>query len=155
MSQENVEVARRLYPLGVDLVATFADREGFKAMWGVFESLMQPDFETVSAPGQIPLSGAGADDPSRPIFYGMDGFVSSFRDWLSAWQSWVVTATEFIDVDETRVLVLLDVRARSMTHQVEIPIEGANLLTFSDGRLGRLEIFFDRAQAREAAGLKD
>ena len=53
------------------------------------------------------------------------------------------------------MLVLLDVRARSMTHQVEIPIEGANLLTFSDGRLGRLEIFFERAQAREAAGLSE
>ena len=30
--------------------------EGFEGTWRVFESLVQPDFETVSAPGQIPLS---------------------------------------------------------------------------------------------------
>jgi hypothetical protein len=48
---------------------------------------------------------------------------------------------------------MLDIRARSRTHQVELPFEGANLLTFRDGRVGRLELFFDRAQARAAAGL--
>ena len=39
----------------------------------------------------------------------------------------MATPTDFIDVDENRVLVMLDVRARSKTHQVEMPIEGANL----------------------------
>jgi hypothetical protein len=116
---------------------------------------VHPDLETVTVPGQVPLSGAGANDPSRPIFHGVDGFVASFRDWLSAWESWVVTATDFIDVDESRVLVMLDVRARSRTHQVEMPIEGANLLTLRDGRLARLELFFERAQALEAAGLRE
>ncbi len=81
--------------------------------------------------------------------------MATFRDWLSAWESWVVTATDFIDVNENRVLVLLDVRARSKTHHVEMPIEGANLLTLRDGRLARLELFFDRAQALEAAGLRE
>jgi hypothetical protein len=75
MSQENVEIARGLYPGGVDLVAALAEPEGFKA---AFEPLVQPDFETVTVPGQVPLSGAGADDPSRPIFHGVDGFVASF-----------------------------------------------------------------------------
>ena len=152
MSEENVEFARALFPGDVDLVATLADAEGFEA---AFEPLVHPNFETITVPGQVPLRGAGAEDPSRPIFYGVDGFVNSFRDWLSAWESWVVTATDFIDVDESRVLVLLDVRARSKTHQVEVPVEGANLLTLSDGKLSRLELFFDRAQALEAAGLRE
>lgn len=43
-----------------------------------------------------------------------------------------MTATEFIEVDANRVLVMVDVRAR---------------------KLERLEHFFDRARAREAAGL--
>ena len=147
MSQENVEVVRRLYPGSVDLVATLGGPEGFEATRVVFEPLVHPDFETVSVPGQVPLSGAGAENPSRPIFYGVDGFVNAFRDWLSAW------ATDFIDVDENRVV--LDMRARSKTHQVEMPIEGANLMTLSGGKLARLELFFDRDQAREAAGLSE
>jgi hypothetical protein len=67
----------------------------------------------------------------------------------------VVAPTDFIDVDENRVLVMLGVRARSKTHQVEMPVEGANLLTIKDGRVARLELFFDRAQALEAAGLSE
>jgi hypothetical protein len=150
MAETNVEVARRLFPETVDLVALFSNVEAVRV---ALVPLVQPDFETITVPGQVPLAGVGAEDPSRPIFRGVDGFVESFRDWLSAWESWVVTAVDFVDADENRVLVLLDVLARSKTHQVEIPIEGANLLTLRDAKLARLELFFDRDQAREEAGL--
>jgi hypothetical protein len=131
MSQENVKIVRRFYPGSVDMVSSFGDPEGFEATRAALEPLVHPDFETVTVPGQIPL------------------------DWLSAWESWVVTPTEFVDVDENRVLVLIEVRARSKTHQVEMPIEGANLLTLRDGKLARLELFFERALALEAARLSE
>jgi hypothetical protein len=35
------------------------------------------------------------------------------------------------------------------------PIEGANLMTLRDGKLSRLELFFDRCQTLEAAGLRE
>lgn len=116
---------------------------------------MHPDLETVAVPGQVPLSGAGAADPSQPTYRGLEGFAAAFRDWLSAWEIWAVTPTDFVEVDESRVLVLMDVRARSKTHQVEMPIEGANLITIRDGKLARLELFFDRDQALEASGLSE
>ena len=129
---------------------------GASEVWrATFGPIAHPDFETIAVPGQLPLSGAGAEDPSQPTYYGLEGFAAAFRDWLSAWETWVVTATDFIDVDESRVLVVLDVGARSKTHQVEMPIEGANLVTIRDGKLARLELFFDRDQAIEAAGLRD
>jgi ketosteroid isomerase-like protein len=103
------------------------------------------------------LGDPGMDVPpgSPSISDGIDGFVSVFRDWFSAWETWVVTATDFIDVDENRVLVMLDIRARSKTHQVEMPVEGANLLTIKDGKVARWEFFFDRDQALKAAGLSE
>ena len=131
------------------------DPGAFEVWRATFGPIAHPDFETIAVPGQLPLSGAGTEDPSRPTYYGLEGFAAAFRDWLSAWETWVVTATDFIDVDESRVLVVLDVRARSKTHQVEMPIEGANLVTIRDGKLARLELFFDRDQAIEAAGLRD
>jgi hypothetical protein len=152
MSQENVELARRLFPGEVDVVAVLADRKALDATLG---PLVQPDFETVTVPGQVPVSGADAQDASRPMVHGLDGFVSGFGDWLSAWETWVVTPTDFIDVDENRVLVMLDIRARSKTHQVEMPVEGANLLTINDGRIARIELFFERGEALEAAGLRE
>lgn len=152
---ENIELARTIFPGPFDIVVGFTDPEGWKATRPALEPLVHPDFETVTAPGQVPLSGVGSEDSSRPVFHGLDGFVTAFSDWLSAWESWVVTATDFIEVDEDRVLVMLDVRARSKTHQVEMPFEGANLLTMRAGKLARLELFFDRVQAREAAGLSE
>lgn len=155
MSPGNLTLARSFYPGTIDLVALLGDPEGDKAWRAAVEPLVHPDFEIVSTPGQVPLSGAGGKDPGRPVFYGLDGFATAFREWLSAWESWEVTATDFIEVDAERLLALLDVRARSRTHQVEMPVESANLLTFRDQRLVRLELFFDRTEAREAAGLAE
>jgi hypothetical protein len=155
MSQENVDAARRFYPGTVDMVALLADPASHQAIREVFEPLVHPDFETVTVPGQVPLSGIGTRDPSRPTLHGLDGFLGGFREWFDAWERWAVTATQFIDVDAEGVLVMIDVLARSKTHQVEMPIEGANLLTFRDDRLARLELLFDRAQALEAAGLRE
>ena len=49
MSQENVEVARTLYPGEVDVVAVLADRKALDAALG---PLVQPDFETVTVPAK-------------------------------------------------------------------------------------------------------
>jgi hypothetical protein len=155
MSQANVEVARRFVPESVDWVALLADPGALELARRAVEPMVRSDAETVTVPGQVPLEGGGSEDPSQPTYRGIDGFLSAFGDWLSAWESWVVTPSDFIDVDEERVLVLLEVRARSKTHQVEIPIEAANLLTLRDGKVARMELFFDRAQAHEAAGLSD
>lgn len=85
----------------------------------------------------------------------MDGFLSFWREWLSAWGTWILGPPEFIEVDENRVLLIYEVRARSKTHQVEMTFEGGNLLTLRDGRLTRLELFFERDKALEAAGLSE
>jgi len=115
MSRKNVELARRLYPLypeTVDYVWLFSTPHGLEALRLASEAVMHPDYETVTVPGQVPLSGANAAGPAQPRVQGLDGLVSGFRDWLSAWETWEVSATDFIDTDD-RVLVLLDVRARS------------------------------------------
>ena len=157
MSQQNVEIVRRFYPGSVDMVATIADPETFEAVRVAWEPLVHRDFETVVA-GEVLLAGS-AEIPggsSRPVTHGWDGFASAFRDWLSAWESWVITTpTDFIDVDENRVLALFEVRARSKTHQVEMPIEVANLWTLRDRKVARLELFLDQEEALEAAGLEE
>jgi hypothetical protein len=86
---------------------------------------------------------------------GIEGFLAAWLDWLNAWETWVVTPAEFIDVDEEHVLVLLDVQARSKTHQVDIPLPSANLLTLREGKLVRLEMFPTQPEALEAAGLSE
>jgi hypothetical protein len=156
MSAENVELARSIFPGTYDLAGLFADPKAYAAFRAALEARVHSDLEIVLPPEAVPPADPGTGIPSgssRATSFGIDGFMAGFGDWLSAWESWVITPDEVIDVDDERVLVLLDIEARSKTHGVEMPVEGANLLTVRDGKLARLELFLDRAEARAAAGL--
>ena len=153
MSQENVELAKRLYPGVVDIVPILAEPAAWIAL---AEPLVHPRFETV---GQgLAMSSGGleaAQESIRRSVYGIQGFIDVWRDFLGAWDSWVITPAQVLDVDDERVLVLLDIRARSKTHGVEIPIAAANLLTFQEEKLTRLELFNTQSEAFEATGLSE
>jgi hypothetical protein len=153
MSEENVELARRLYPERMDLAATFADSEALEAVQAAFKPLVHPEFEIVADPRYQMLLGEPGEQLT--VFFGIDGFVSAFREWFSEWESWVVTPTDFIDVDDNRVLVVAEISGRSKAQQIDMTVQGGNVLTFGDGRLTRLELFFRRADALEAAGLSE
>jgi hypothetical protein len=151
MPQKNLDVARAIYPGEVDLVIAFAQPELIDQL----RPLVHPDFEGIFEARSIPmgLAGMASGDEPQPTARGFDALLASWRDWLSAWETWVITPTEFVEVDDERVLVLMSVRARSKTHQVEMPLEGANLLNIRGGKLARLEMFLDESDALEAAGL--
>ena len=152
MSEENVELARQFYPGTVDAVAVFDD----PALIDAIASALHPEFEMVGE--AVAMDTTTVEDPeqsARRTAHGIDGFVDSWRDFLVAWETCDATAIEFIDVDAERVLVLIDVRARSRTHGVVIPTEGANLLTFREGKIARLELFPTRPPALKAAGLSE
>jgi hypothetical protein len=151
VADQHLEIARILFPGDMDLAVALADPEGFEAAFG---PLLHSDFATVIAPSALPPVGIAAGDAAQQVYYGMDGFLNVFREVLSAWESWVINPTEFIVVDESRVLVITDIKARSRTHHVEIPVPGANLLTFREAKIARLENYLDRRPAFEAAGLR-
>lgn len=149
MSGENVEIARRLFPGAVDVVEILGDPD---VLGSVLEPLVHPDFETVADPQALGLLREPGVAGSSGVARGIAGFVSRYREWLSAWEAWVVTPIEIIEVDTNRVLVVVEMRARSRTHGVEIEMQGANLLTLREGRLARWELFLRRADAFEAIG---
>jgi hypothetical protein len=146
MSEENVELARHLYPGPIDMARVIADPEATRAFRERFEPLAEPDFETRVDPAAVAVGfGENAQGP--------EGFLDIFREWVGAFESWIAEATEFLEVDDDRVLVMCTFLARWEGQQAELEVEGANLLTFRDGRLLRLELFLDRADALNAAGI--
>jgi len=157
MSEENVEMARRFYPARIDLAAVFASPEVLATLRAEFESLVDPAFETVADPSYQMLLGDPDDveEPTGLAVYGLDGFTGIFAEWLSGWESWMFIPVEFIDVDESRVLVVADISGRSKAQQAEMTTRGGNLLTFGDGRLTRIELFLRQADALKAAGLSE
>lgn len=153
MSQQNVALAKRFYPGSIDLVPIIAEPAAWIAF---FEPLVDPRFETVGEGLAMSSGGvSAAQESTRRSVYGIQGFIEVWRDFLGAWDSWVITPAKLLDVDEERVLVLLDIRARSKSHGVEMPMGAANLLSFRDGRLVRMELFNTQSEALEAVGLTE
>ena len=161
MSEENVRMARELYSLGpIDHVAVFSDPTLLSAFRTEFEPRVHPDFEVVfETVGDLPAAPLQDTQPDsqgeKRSASGIDGFIAAWGDWMTAWESWVPEPVDYIEAGDDRVLVLIDVQARSKTHQVEMLVEGANLLTIEDGKVTRLELFMDRTNARTAAGLSE
>ena len=151
MSEANLETAKALFAAPIDMCAAFATPATLDAARAHFEPLFHPDFETVHDPRAAGL-GIG-QSPGEGVSNGIDGFIALWQDYLSAWESWVVTPAGFMDVDDQRVLVLLSYQGRSKTHGAEIALDGGNVLTLRNGRVARVELFFNRLDALEAVRL--
>ena len=134
MSEENVEIVRRIY-------AAWERGDYSSAEWA------HPEIEYVSADGPAPGSSTG-----------LAGMAGVFRDWLGAWEEWRVEAEEYRELNGERVLVLFHFSARGKTSGLDIgqiSTKGASLFHLRGGKVTRLVQYFDRNAALEAAGLTE
>ena len=130
MSQENVEVVRRVYE-----------------EWsrGDFSSgdVFDPDveFDMVDWPGQ---------DRSR----GIDEMRQAWRASLSAWEDFRAEPTGFIE-NGAHVVVPTHVTARGRGSGAAVTAETATVWTLDSGKVIRLALHWDAAAALEAGGLSE
>jgi ketosteroid isomerase-like protein len=129
MSQENVEVMRRLV-----------------------EATAVGDYETAVADLD---SDVEIDDTDIPESTGAD----SFRQWLSRWdeiwESWRIESLELLPSNEDKVLALFRMIAKGKGSGIELERDDALLGEFRDGKIIRLGYYNDQQRAREAAGLSE
>src|SRR5262245_32963190 len=133
MSQENVEILRRLYEhwAAGDFPADFFD----------------PDVE---------FSRTGAQTPDMEgRWFGLDQFLAAFREYLQPLSDLRIEAERFIDLSRDRVLVLSRQTARGKQSGVPIESEFGDLFTLRDVRIVRYDSYWNRADALEAAGLSE
>ena len=136
MSQENVEIVRRLYAKWEDEIFQLDDEMIF--------DLIDPEVEW---------------DVSRRIFdpgvyHGHDGvreFVDGLRD---VWESGRIEPLEFIPAGE-EVVVPVRLAFVSKTERQPVTANAAHLWTMRDGKVIRHCVFQTRAEALEAAGLRE
>jgi ketosteroid isomerase-like protein len=140
MSEENVEVARRLYSLRLDAAGIvrgdYAD---------IFLDYFHPDVEAVP-----PLSYPDAESSYR----GREGVLRLFRQMDEIWDDWRLEAERFFDAG-VRVVVFTRVSGRAKRSGAALAISTAHVLTVRDGRVTRVEAFLDRSEALEAVGLRE
>jgi ketosteroid isomerase-like protein len=80
------------------------------------------------------------------------------RDALSAWQDFREEAEGYRELDDERVLVLIDWRGRGKTSGLQLEqmrAKGADLVHVRDGKVTRLVTYLDRERALTDLGLKE
>jgi ketosteroid isomerase-like protein len=106
---------------------------------------MHPEVEIYSEPGMI---NAGS-------FTGFEGFRQWASQWEEAWEEISYEPVEFIDVDDSRLIVRTHVRGRGAGSGLEIDRDFAYLYEIRDGRATRFHLYDSVDSAREAAGRLD
>jgi hypothetical protein len=144
MSEENVEILRRLIPPEeVDVAALLRDDSLFDQMRTALEPFFDPEGEAVALwePGET------------RTYVGAEGLRRLWLDWLEPWASYHVHVEKLIDRGDRVVALIRDVARRHDT-DAEVEIKAGSIWTLKDRKVVRVE-FSPREQALEAAGLSD
>ena len=135
MSEENVEIVRRVY----DAVA----RRDAETVLALYDAEVEWDWTRV--PG---LFGQGG------LYRGREGLRAWFREWSEGLEHIEYEAEELIATDD-HVISKSDMRGRGRTSGVEVGATLYAVWTFRDGKIVRVAWFSSRPEALEAAGLEE
>ncbi len=130
MSQENVEIVRRVW-------------EAWER--GDLTALLEPmsdDVVTVRV---------GLDNVT---YVGKEGFLELTADWSEGFAEWSATPEEFVDAGD-RVVVRNHQTARGETSGAPVESDFWFVYTIGGGKIVRLDMYAARAEALEAAGLRE
>jgi ketosteroid isomerase-like protein len=87
-------------------------------------------------------------------YAGPSGLRQAWLDWLEPWVTYRTEIDRVIDAGD-RVVVLVHDFGRREADGPEVDVIGANIWTFREGKVARIEFFPDRTVALQAAGLPE
>jgi|Tabmets5t2r1_1033131.scaffolds.fasta_scaffold87468_2 ketosteroid isomerase-like protein len=133
MSQENLKIVRRAWDAfgkhGVDAVL------GFYAEDCVCE--------------QVP------EMPDRVSLKGREGVRQRLARFADFWEDFAIEPVELIDAGEDVVITVARVRGRGKDSGIPIEAPAAFVQELRDGQVIRDRVFLSKAEALEAAGLRE
>jgi ketosteroid isomerase-like protein len=134
MSQENVEIVRR-----------------------IIESTNRGDIDAAleEAADDYEMDWSNSIGPLKGVYRGRQEVLNFWRSFRDAWDSLHWDPEEVIDVDESRVIVVNHVRMRGRGSGLDIDAIGVQLWTIIEGKARSNKLYQSKAEALEAAGLKE
>jgi ketosteroid isomerase-like protein len=140
MSEENIELVRSVYaliPLGMQTPPDQVDRLFHDYLDRQFELHLPPDYPE-----------------GEPVFEGREGMAKFIGMLRETWSDLRYEPEEFLDTDEG-VIVSGRIVAEGGASGIPIKLETTHAWTIHAGRATSLQIYRDRAEALEAAGLSE
>ena len=92
--------------------------------------------------------------PDAAEYHGIDGLTAAWRDFLSAWNDFRIETERVVPGDDGAYALLIRLQARGKGSGVDIDAEVANVVNVRDGRVVRLDMFWDREKGLRAAGVQ-
>ena len=92
--------------------------------------------------------------PDAAEYHGKAGLAAAWRDFLSAWDDFRVETERVVPGAEDVYALLIRLEGRGKGSGVDIDAKVANVVNMRDGRIVRLEMFWDRDAALAAAGAR-
>jgi ketosteroid isomerase-like protein len=139
MSQENVELVREAnaaFEAGVE-------RGDFGAAWDT--GAVAEDVEFIPA----------AEIEGPVVYRGREGFVEFMRRWTEDWEDWSYRLDRLIDTPDDRVIAFLHQSAVGKGSRVPVDLNYGSIWELEEGRVIRVRLYLDYAQALKAAGLRE
>ncbi len=133
MSEENIEVVRRVY-------------EGVTARLKVHRELFDPDLELDQT--EVPLDVVG-------VSRGLEAAEESLREYWETFEDFQIEVEEVMHADEAQVVTAVRDGGRIRGSDAEVWNRFFHVWTFGNSKIIRLSIHMDRNQALEAAGLSE
>jgi ketosteroid isomerase-like protein len=96
----------------------------------------------------------GAPDDHGPI-HGKDALLAFGQDWLDTFDEFKVEPVELIDAGDDNVIAVMRISGRAKLSGVETDMTYAELSALRDGKIARSRQYLTRAEALEAAGLRE
>ena len=129
--------------------------ENLDLVRSILADWQRADFRSVAwADPEIEYVLIGGPEPGK--WDGVGEMTRSVRSYMSAWEDDRITAEEFRELDEERVLVLVRLSGRGKVSGLEIrdtEARGAEVWEIRDGRVVSLLMYWDRDQALADLGL--
>jgi ketosteroid isomerase-like protein len=132
MSEENVEIVRRLFGAweGGDLAGVLADLD----------------------PEMVTNRVHPAPDPAT--YNGPEGLLQAGIDWFEGFDEMVMTGEEYIDAGRGQVIARVHQAAHGEHSGVPVEADFWFVWTLHNAKITGLDMYMSKAQALEAAGLR-
>jgi ketosteroid isomerase-like protein len=140
MSEENVEIVRRVYE------AWWAglERDDPGAVFGT--GLATDDFE---------FALEGFQFEGRSVWRGREGYVEWFRTWTREFEDWSLRLERLIDAGHYRVVAFTHQSATGKESGAPVELNLGTVFELKHGRVVRMRTYLTHAKALEAAGLSE
>ena len=137
MSEENVEIVRRMYRTG----EAMSKDDLFAVLPELISEIADPEIEWVEAPNRI----------DGRTYRGHEGVRQAFQNWIGGFDEYTFELKEIIDCGDD-VLTVAHEEGRGETSGATVSAASYQLFSIRNGKVTRFRGFSDKESALEAAG---